>query len=113
MSGIVGPLLAYAVGTGLYVDIACWSSLCVMSFVMALHLHRLNKKQERRRIAAGWIGKLVDTSILTVKEAAETQKRVSGEKGEVKDLPVTQTEDMTDMENVDFHYVSLHCLING
>jgi hypothetical protein len=35
----------------------------------------------------------VNTSLRPVKEAAEAQKRVSGEKGEVKDLPDTRTED--------------------
>jgi hypothetical protein len=83
-----------------------------MSFVMAFHLHRLNKKQGRRRIAAGRIGRLVDTSILTVKEAA-AHKNMLAEKGEGNDKPDTQAEDMTDMENMDFHYVSAHCLNIG
>lgn len=77
-----------------------------MSFVMAFHLHRLNKKQERRRIATGRTAKLVDTSILTLKEAAKAHQTLSGQKAEIKDTPDVKAEDLTDMQNMDFHYVS-------
>jgi hypothetical protein len=74
---------------------------------MAAHLHRLNKKQERRRIAAGCVGKSIDMSILTLEEAAEASKRQLGEKEAREVTELVETEDTTDMENMFFHYVSV------
>jgi hypothetical protein len=108
---IVGPQVYLAherpyYRTGLYVDIGCWACLCLMSLLMATHLHRLNKKQERRRIAAGFVGKSVDTSILTLADAAEAKKMRSDEKMGQSSVEEVKTEDTTDMENMFFHYVS-------
>jgi hypothetical protein len=77
---------------------------------MAAHLHRLNKKQERRRITAGFVGKSVDTSILTLADAAEAEKMRSGEKVGQGNTEEVETEDTTDMENMFFHYVSCFAL---
>lgn len=78
-----------------------------MSLVMAVHLHRLNKKQQRRRTAAGCTGKLVDTSILTLEDAAKANRMRSSEKGETEVSADFESKDMTDMENMFFHYASV------
>jgi hypothetical protein len=112
---IVGPQVYLAherpyYRTGLYVDIGCWACLCLMSLLMAAHLHQLNKKQERRRIAAGFVEKSVDTSILTLADAAEAEKLQVAEKVGQGNREEVKTVDTTDMENMFFHYVSCFAL---
>ncbi|KAI5449351.1 hypothetical protein NCC49_004756 [Naganishia albida] len=109
IGNIVGPQVYLArerpyYRTGLYVDISCWSCLCLASFVMAGHLKRLNKKQELRRIAAGRVGKMKDLSIMAVKEAAAYREVMRAE-GASSEAGLKEQEDRTDMENMDFHYV--------
>lgn len=72
---------------------------------MAGHLKRLNKKQELRRIAAGRVGKMKDLSIMAVKEAAAYREVMRAE-GASSEAGLKEQEDRTDMENMDFHYVS-------
>lgn len=107
---IVGPQVYLArerpyYRTGLYVDISCWSCLCLASFLMAAHLKRLNKKQELRRIAAGRVGKVKDVSIMRIEEAKAYREAMRVE-GVAEEKLAEEGNDMTDMENMDFHYVS-------
>nr|XP_018259407.1 allantoate transporter [Kwoniella dejecticola CBS 10117]OBR81565.1 allantoate transporter [Kwoniella dejecticola CBS 10117] len=56
--------------TGLYVDIGCWSVLCLLIVAMRIYLGRLNKKQASRRAALGMPAEWEDMSIMTTEEAA-------------------------------------------
>lgn len=112
---IVGPQVYIAregpcYRTGLLVDIACWSCLIVMSFGMALYLEHLNKRQYRRRTAAGRMGNVEDMSIMTVKEASAYKERLKEamkiEGVEDVELLRDGLKDLTDIENMDFLYVS-------
>lgn len=108
---IVGPQVYLArerpyYRTGLHVDISCWSCLCLASFLMAAHLKRLNKKQELRRIAAGRVGKVKDVSIMRIEEAKAYREAMKAEGVREAGGEEADNEDMTDMENMDFHYVS-------
>lgn len=113
---IVGPQVYLAhesphYQTGLYVDIGCWCILCIMSFVMAYYLNRLNRQQEERRIAAGRMGNVKDTSIMTLKQANTYKEQLKMEmkaKGaDVSKLNGDAFEDLTDLQNMDFHFVSV------
>lgn len=115
-SQIVGPQVYLAhesphYQTGLYVDIGCWCILCIMSFVMAYYLNYLNKQQEKRRIAAGRMENIKDTSIMSLKQANVYKERLKVEmraKGaDVSKLNKNAFEDLTDLQNIDFHFVSV------
>jgi hypothetical protein len=56
--------------TGLYVDVGCWCAVFVLVLLMGGYLKYLNLRQERRREAMGRIGRMVDTSIMTLEESA-------------------------------------------
>lgn len=73
---------------------------------MAAHLKRLNKKQELRRIAAGRVGKVKDVSIMRIEEAKAYREAMKAEGVREAGGEEADNEDMTDMENMDFHYVS-------
>lgn len=95
--------------TGLYVDIGCWSVLCVLALSMGAYLKYLNKKQAARRMALGLPGDLKDMSIMTTLEAAEYKRELTATMlaqglDEAK-LYENAFDDMTDFENPAFIYV--------
>jgi hypothetical protein len=55
--------------TGLYVDIGCWSVLCLLIISMRFYLAHLNRKQEAKRVAMGLPADLKDMSIMSHEEA--------------------------------------------
>ncbi|RSH83783.1 hypothetical protein EHS25_005398 [Saitozyma podzolica] len=88
--------------TGLYVDVGCWCAVFVLVLLMGGYLKYLNLRQERRREAMGRIGRMVDTSIMTLEEAAEHNQRMAQD-GEAVNRHAF--DDKTDFENPDFIYV--------
>lgn len=54
--------------TGVTVDIVCWAVLIILSGVMMLYLKHLNRRQAKRREAAG-VAAVLDTSVMTLEEA--------------------------------------------
>jgi len=111
---IAGPQFYFAreapvYRTGLYVDIGCWSVLCVLALSMGAYLKYLNKKQAERRIALGLPGDLKDMSIMTTVEAEEYKRQLTATMlaqglDEAK-LYENAFDDMTDFENPAFIYV--------
>lgn len=111
---IVGPQVYLAkeapvYRTGLYVDMACWSVLCILALSMGAYLKYLNKKQEERRLAIGLPGKLKDMSIMTTKEAEEYKAELTAQMlaqglDEAK-LYENAFDDLTDRQNPAFIYV--------
>lgn len=111
---IIGPQVYLArekpyYHTGLYVDIACWSMLCLLILAMSIHLRLLNRRQEARRVALGLPAGLQDISIMSAKEAEEyrvvlAQKmRESGvDESRLSDQAF---DDLTDFQNPSFIYV--------
>jgi len=92
---------------GIEVDVGCWALLLVTTILMAFHMHRLNKKNEKRRETLGHVGKRLDTSIMTLKEAMaynERLKKDMEEAGHVEKLNANAFEDLTDLQNPDFHF---------
>ncbi|KAJ9122842.1 hypothetical protein QFC24_003878 [Naganishia onofrii] len=68
-------------------------------------------QQEERRIAAGRMGNVKDTSIMTLKQANTYKEQLKMEmkaKGaDVSKLNGDAFEDLTDLQNMDFHFVSV------
>ncbi len=74
---------------------------------MAWHMKRLNKKNEKRREALGRVGKRLDTSIFTLKEANvynEQLRKDMLESGHNEKLNANAFDDLTDLQNPDFHF---------
>lgn len=111
IGNIIGPQVYLArekpvYRTGLAVDIACWGGLVVAILTMAAYLKYLNKQQEKRRIAAGRAPGAIDLSILSSEEASKHREALRAEalsRGYV--LNEEAFDDMTDKQNMDFHYV--------
>ena len=111
---IVGPQVYFAkeapvYKTGLYVDMGCWSVLCVLALTMGAYLKYLNKKQAQRRLALGLPGELKDMSIMTTQEATAYKLELTATMeaqglSEAK-LYENAFDDMTDFENPAFIYV--------
>jgi hypothetical protein len=104
---IVGPQLYFSreapfYHTGLYVDIAAWSCLCVLCIVMGLYLKYLNRKQARRRVALGLPAELEDMSIMTSEEAdayrRDLTERLRAQGFDETKLYENAFDDMTDFE---------------
>jgi hypothetical protein len=55
------------------VDVGCWCAVFVLVLLMGGYLKYLNLRQERRREVMGRIGRMVDTSIMTLEEAAVSE----------------------------------------
>ncbi|WWC60667.1 uncharacterized protein I303_103242 [Kwoniella dejecticola CBS 10117] len=88
--------------TGLYVDIACWSLLCFLCLFMGFYLKMLNRRQSKKREERGGLANVMDTSIMTLEEADEYNKRLASEGIQVNQNAFA---DLTDFENPDFQYV--------
>lgn len=86
---------------GLVTDLVCWCALAVLAATTALYLHFLNKRQARRRVRKGKAAVVVDTSILTIEDAA-LARDVNEKNGETNDQSF---DDLTDFQNEDFVYV--------
>lgn len=56
--------------TGITVDVCCWGGLILCAGIMAVYLKFLNRRQAKRREARGQVGEVLDTSIMTLEEAA-------------------------------------------
>ena len=65
---------------GLIADLACWCALAILSALTALYLHYLNILQAKKRVKVGKESKIVDTSILTIEDAAR-EREARGEGG--------------------------------
>ncbi|WWC95843.1 hypothetical protein V866_002710 [Kwoniella sp. B9012] len=104
---VIGPQVYFAreapvYHTGLYTDISCWCLLCVLCLFMGFYLKMLNRRQAKRREAAGGHANIQDTSIMTLEEAAEYNKKLAAE-GVLANQ--NAFADLTDFENPDFQYV--------
>ncbi|KZT60604.1 MFS general substrate transporter [Calocera cornea HHB12733] len=110
VGNIVGPQVYLAQEkpfyyTGIAVDLGCWCALIFVILGTAAYLHYLNKKQEKRRIAAGRPGHVVDTSIMTLEEV-EKHRQHQIATGQVEiNTNDHAFEDLTDFQNMDFMYV--------
>lgn len=111
---IVGPQVYLAseapvYKTGLYVDMGCWSVLCILALSMGAYLKYLNKKQEKRRIELGLPGELKDMSIMTTDEAEaykiELTAQMAARGVDEAKLYENAFSDMTDWANPTFIYV--------
>lgn len=76
---------------------------------MANHLKYLNKKQHLQRTAAGKIGHMEDTSIMTLEDASAYKQRLN-DSAPTEGLQATKLhrdglEDLTDFQNTHFIYV--------
>jgi hypothetical protein len=75
--------------------------MIVITLLMGAYLKCLNKQQEKRRVAAGEVGPVVDTSIMTLEEA-EAYKRSQAvgvnESGGVVAENKHAFEDLTDFQ---------------
>lgn len=76
---------------------------------MGFHLHRLNKKQEARRVALGLPAGLKDISIMPPQEAAEYRIVLAAKMREMgvdeAKLNDQAFDDLTDFQNPSFQYV--------
>ena len=86
---------------GLVTDLVCWCVLAVLAGLTALYLHYLNRRQAAKRARKGKAAVVVDTSILTIEEAARARD-VNEKNGETNDQAF---DDLTDFQNEDFVYV--------
>lgn len=113
--------------TGLYVDIACWSLLFILSCSMGAYLTFLNKRQERKRVALGlyvfptfsipWYrvntydrpAELKDMSIMDPVEAdkykIELTERLRAQGFDTQRMYQNAFDDLTDFQNPMFMYV--------
>lgn len=92
---------------GLIVDLICWSLLAIVACVTAAYLAYLNRRQEAKRVRLGKAARIVDTSILTIEDAAKAREDRLIAK-DSKEQVVTNDQaflDLTDFENEDFVYV--------
>ena len=89
----------------------CWSTLGIFACITAAYLHYLNRRQAARRRALGKTAAVVDTSILSIKDAAKARAerdKHAIEKEESNEKEVTNDQafdDLTDWQNEDFVYV--------
>jgi hypothetical protein len=75
---------------------------------MGAYLKYLNKKQEKRRIAAGRPAHVEDTSIMSMEDAEAYKlklKNALAAEGKADDINEAAFDDLTDWENMDFIYV--------
>ncbi|KAH7029023.1 major facilitator superfamily domain-containing protein [Microdochium trichocladiopsis] len=82
LGNIIGPLLysqadAPAYSRGLACNLLMFVAVILLSMVTSVHLHRLNKKHARMRVAVGKSAVIIDTSLDSPEEAA-TRKRDGG-----------------------------------
>lgn len=88
--------------TGLYVDLACWSLLCLLVLSMGAYLKYLNKRQEARRVSLGLPANLKDISIMSTDDATAYRKvlseRLKAEGFDETKLNENAFDDMTDFE---------------
>ena len=113
-SQIVGPQVyltkeAPFYHTGIYVDIGCWTVEFILVITMGLHLRRLNRKQEARRVALGLPANIKDTSIMSTAEAdaykVELTELMRAQGMDLDKFNEHSFDDMTDFENPNFQYV--------
>ncbi|EJU03257.1 MFS general substrate transporter [Dacryopinax primogenitus] len=110
VGNIVGPQVYKAEEkpyyyTGIAVDLGCWCALIFAILGTAAYLHYLNKQQEKRRLAAGRPGHVIDTSIMTLEEA-EKHRQHQLATGQIElNTNEHAFEDSTDFQNMDFVYV--------
>ena len=86
---------------GLVTDLVCWIVLAVLAAVTGAYLHYLNRQQAAKRLRKGKTAAIVDTSILTIEEAARA-RQMNEKAGETNDQAF---DDLTDFQNEDFVYV--------
>ncbi|KLO20388.1 putative allantoate transporter [Schizopora paradoxa] len=101
------PSMAPRYTPGLIVDLICWSLLAVVACITAAYLALLNRRQEAKRKRLGKAALVVDTSILTIEDAAKAREYREDAKNS-KEQKVTNDQaflDLTDFENEDFVYV--------
>ncbi len=79
----------------------------IFASITAAYLAYLNRRQEAKRVRLGKAARVVDTSILTIEDAAKTREDRQDTKGS-KEQRITNDQaflDLTDFENEDFVYV--------
>ncbi|KAL5526554.1 hypothetical protein ACEPAF_8278 [Sanghuangporus sanghuang] len=86
---------------GLVTDLVCWIVLAVLAGFTGLYLHYLNRRQAAKRLRKGKTATVVDTSILSIEEAARARE-INEKAGETNDQAF---DDLTDFQNEDFVYV--------
>ncbi|RSH94851.1 hypothetical protein EHS25_004657 [Saitozyma podzolica] len=95
--------------TGLYVDIGCWSVLCLLIISMRFYLAHLNRKQEAKRVAMGLPADLKDMSIMSHEEADAYKQELTAmlaQKGMTEaQLFENAFDDLTDKQNPMFMYI--------
>ena len=77
-------------------SLVCWCALAVLACITAAYLHYLNKQQEKKRVALGKPEKVIDTSILSIEDAAKVRTEINQREGvtiakellNIVDLPV-------------------------
>lgn len=72
------------------------------SRVQILLLKYMNMKHEKKRVALGKVGKVVDTSLLAVQDNSSPDDFVKGVPSAAEDRAL---QDVTDWQNEDFIYV--------
>ena len=86
----------------LYLSLVCWCALAVLACITAAYLHYLNKQQEKKRVALGKPEKVIDTSILSIEDAAKVRTEINQREGVTNDQAF---DDLMDWQNEDFVYV--------
>ncbi|WVQ62895.1 hypothetical protein V866_005884 [Kwoniella sp. B9012] len=90
--------------TGLYTDMSCWALLFILICSMAVYLKYLNRRQRKKRERMGRMVDIQDMSIMTLEEAA-AYKRELAAAGEGHDINAHAFDDLTDLQNPEFHYI--------
>lgn len=109
---VVGPLLFQSTDapyyhSGLRAILAIMSIFCGLVVLVTLNLWRLNKRNARRRVAAGKPEHIVDYSMLTNEEAAAARAKEAQDEKMGLGIRTGQNAfaDLTDQQNDEFIYV--------